>query len=214
VWYYYLMNNISVRLKKRREELGLSKTAIAKAADCSVTMVAKWESGVGMGLEYAARVSKKLNVSLEWLYSGEGFVGEITNDNRIPIVGNTQAGPNKEWFDFGYEPGLSDEYVNFPCSSKRLYALKVIGDSMTPRILEGEAVIIDPDSKPATGEEVVIRMEDGSVMVKTLAAIRDGKVFLDSYNQVYSRIVYEMKNVKFMHSVIGVARSSRINLAY
>ena len=65
------MNELSDRIKKRREELKLSKTEIAKAANSSVTMVSKWEAGMGMGFDYAARIAEKLNVSLEWLYSVE-----------------------------------------------------------------------------------------------------------------------------------------------
>jgi len=208
------MNELGLRLKKRRVELGLSKTELAKSAQCSVTMISKWESGAKIGLDYAARVSEKLNVSLQWIHYGEGYVGPSKKSTFIPIVGNTQAGPNQEWFDLGYEPGMSDEYVDFPCGNKKVYALKVVGDSMAPRILEGEAVIVDPESEPATGEEVVVRINDGTVMVKTLAAIRDGNVFLDSYNQGYNRIVHKKESIEFIHSVIGVARSSRINLIY
>ena len=57
------MNELGLRLKKRRVELGLSKTELAKSAQCSVTMISKWESGAKIGLDYAARVSEKLNVS-------------------------------------------------------------------------------------------------------------------------------------------------------
>ncbi|HCE1635766.1 TPA: helix-turn-helix transcriptional regulator [Vibrio parahaemolyticus] len=208
------MNEIGNRLKERRIELKLSKSELARAAQSSVTMVSKWESGMGMGFDYAARIAEKLDVSLEWLYYGGEIVGEAPTSNRIPIVGNTQAGPNKEWFDLGFPVGFSDEYVDFPARGKHVYALKVIGDSMTPRILEGEAVLVDPESEPATGEEVVVKIKDGDVMVKTLAALRDGIVFLDSYNQGYKRMTFPLKEVEFIHPVVGVARSSRIKLAY
>ena len=63
---------------------------------------------MGMGFDYAARIAEKLDVSLEWLYYGGEIVGEAPTSNRIPIVGNTQAGPNKEWFDLGFPVGFSE----------------------------------------------------------------------------------------------------------
>ncbi|PSW48367.1 helix-turn-helix transcriptional regulator [Photobacterium leiognathi subsp. mandapamensis] len=204
---------MSDRIKQRREELKLSKTEVAKAANSSVTMVSKWEAGMGMGFDYAARVAEKLNVSLEWLYYGGEEIGLACSPSaHIPIVGNTQAGPDRAWLDLGYPAGYSDEYVDFPTKARNVYALKVVGNSMSPRILEGEAVLVDPESEPATGEEVVVRLTTGAVMVKTLAAIRDEKIFLDSYNHGYERMVFPLDEVEFMHPVIGVARSSRIKL--
>lgn len=198
------------RIKLRREELGLSKTELAKAAGSSITMVSKWEAGMTMGIEYAAKICEKLEVSLIWLYYGGMNSAATCVSIKIPIVGNTQAGPDKEWLNLDYPVGYGDGYIDFPAKGRNVYALKVIGDSMSPRILEGEAVIVDPDSEPATGEEVIVILNNGDVMVKTLAAIRDGKIFLDSFNNGYSRMIFELRDVASIHPVIGVARSSKI----
>ena len=194
----------------RREEIGLSKTDLARAADCSITMVSKWEAGMSMGIEYAAKICEKLDISLVWLYYGGYDPESSCLTNKIPIVGNTQAGPDKEWLNLEFPEGYSDEYIDFPAKGRHVYALKVVGDSMAPRILEGEAVIVDPDSEPATGEEVIVRLINGDVMVKTLAAIRDDKIFLDSFNNGYSRMTFPLQEVFSIHPVIGVARSSKI----
>ncbi|MCL9783638.1 helix-turn-helix domain-containing protein [Vibrio sp. S4M6] len=198
------------RIKMRREELKLSKTELAQAAECSITMVSKWEKGMTMGIEFAARLCEKLDVSLNWLYYGIGDSSSNCVTTKIPIVGNTQAGPDKEWFNLDYPSGFGDSYIDFPAEGRNVYALKVVGDSMSPRILEGEAVIVDPESEPATGEEVIVRLQDGDVMVKTLAAMRDGQIFLDSFNNGYSRMTFPLSDVATIHPVIGVARSSKI----
>ena len=208
------MNDIGTRIKMRRTELNLSKTALAQAAKCSLTMVSKWEAGMTMGIEYAARICEKLDVSLEWLYYGGSNVSSDRSSQVIPIIGNTQAGPDQEWFNLEYPTGFGDGYVDFPVKGRNVYALKVVGDSMSPRILEGEAVIVDPDSEPATGEEVIVRLNSGDVMVKTLAAIRDSQIFLDSFNDGYRRMTFPLSEVFSVHPVIGVARSSRIRTIF
>lgn len=207
------MNKMGDRIRMRREELALSKTELAKAAGSSITMVSKWEAGMTMGIEYAAKICEKLDISLIWLYYGGINSSASCVTTKIPIVGNTQAGPDKEWFNLDFPVGFGDSYIDFPAKGRNVYALKVIGDSMAPRILEGEAVIVDPDSEPATGEEVIVRLESGDVMVKTLAAIRDGQIFLDSFNNGYSRMTFPLSEVSCIHPVIGVARSSKIKTA-
>lgn len=205
------MNEMGDRIKMRREELSLSKTDLAKAAGSSITMVSKWEAGMTMGIEYAANICEKLDISLIWLYYGGMSSSASCMTIKIPIVGNTQDGPDKEWFDLDYPIVFSDSYIDFPANGRNVYALKVIGNSMAPRIIEGEAVIVDPDSEPATGEEVIVRLENGDVMIKTLAAIRDGQIFLDSFNNCYTRMTFPLSKVYCIHPVIGVARSSTIN---
>ncbi len=163
-----------------------------------------------MGIEYAAKICEKLDISLIWLYYGGSNSSASCVTTKIPIVGNTQAGPDKEWFNLDFPVGFGDSYIDFPAKGRNVYALKVVGDSMAPRILEGEAVIVDPDSEPATGEEVIVRLENGDVMVKTLAAIRNGQIFLDSFNNGYSRMTFPLSEVSCIHPVIGVARSSKI----
>lgn len=196
------------RIKDCRKKLGLSKTQLAKAIGISTPAFMKWEDGTttAIGLPHAAKLCEIFDVSLNWLWYGVD-----SNDiRRIPIVGSTQAGPDKEWFNLDYPLGYSDEYVDFPAKNELVYALRVVGDSMASRIVEGEAVIVDPKSEPETGEEVIVILANGDVMIKILAKIKNGTIFLDSYNNGYSRITISLEKVQAIHPVIGVARSSKI----
>lgn len=206
------MKNISDRIHHLRKAAGMTQEQVADMTGVSKVTISKWERGMELSLSNAASLCRALGVSLDDLFYGE-TLGDSVSCRQIPIVGTTQAGPSREWFDLGFPAGWSDEYVDFPAKSPNTYALRVVGDSMAPRILEGEAVLIDPNIEPVTGEEVVVKLTTGDVMVKTLAAVRDGLVFLDSYNNGYARIVKPTSEIKFMHSVIGVARSSRIKIS-
>ena len=204
------MIEISKRIKERRVALGMTKTDIALYVGCSVTMVSKWEDGVGIGLHYAAKLAEKLEVSLSWLHYGGDEINSNSIQRKIPIVGTTQAGPNKEWEELGYVSEGLDEYIDFPTTRKSIYALKVSGESMSPRILPGEAVLVDPDRTVTIGEQVIVRLKDGSVMVKTLAMTQPSTFVLDSYNQGYQRIIVERDEINLIHPVVAVVRSNLI----
>jgi phage repressor protein C with HTH and peptisase S24 domain len=78
-----------------------------------------------------------------------------------------------------------DGYINYPMRDPNAYALRCMGDSMRPRIREGEFVIIEPNSEPISGDEVLVKSLDGRVMIKTLLYQRDGRLHLLSVNEAH-----------------------------
>lgn len=64
---------------------------------------------------------------------------------EVPVLGNTQLGHGGYWSDMQYPVGNGDGYIRWPSYDQDVYALKCVGDSMVPRIKEGEFVIIEPN---------------------------------------------------------------------
>lgn len=187
-----------IELKKTTRELG----ALIGTTGSAVSNIEN--HGVIPNLDTAYKLAAALDRPTDWVLTGRFD----NNSSKIPIVGNTQGGPDKEWNEI--DIGGCYEYVNFPIQSNKYYALKVVGDSMSPRVLEGEVVIVDPVSIPQTGEDVVVKMRDGETMIKTLASIRDNQIFLDSTNSSYKRIIKCKTELLYMHAVVAVARSVMI----
>lgn len=189
-------------IKARRLELRKTTRELGAMIGTTGSAVSNIENhGVIPNLGIAYKLAAALDRPTDWILTGQ------YNDqtSRIPIIGNTQAGPDKEWSELGI--GGCYEYVNFPIQSNKYYALRVIGDSMSPRVLEGEVVIVDPFISPQTGEDVVVKTQDGETMIKTLASIREDQIFLDSTNTSYKRIIKNKQDILYMHSVVAVARS-------
>ncbi|MCX8731200.1 helix-turn-helix domain-containing protein [Gilliamella sp. B2969] len=192
-------------IKARRLELKKTTRELGALIGTTGSAVSNIENhGVIPNLGIAYKLAAALDRPTDWVLTGRFD----NNSSKIPIVGNTQAGPDKEWNEI--DIGGCYEYVNFPIQSNKYYALKVIGDSMSPRVLEGEVVIVDPVSIPQTGEDVVVKTLDGETMIKTLASIRDNQVFLDSTNSSYKRIIKNKNDLLYMHAVVAVARSVMI----
>lgn len=189
-------------IKIRRNELGKTTRELGASIGTTGSAVSNIENhGVIPNLAVAYKLAAALGRPTDWILTGQ----YSETASRIPIIGDTQTGPEREWSEGGI--GGCSEYVNFPAQSNKYYALRVIGDSMCPRVLEGEVVIIDPYISPQTGEDVVIKMRDGETMIKTLASIREGQIFLDSTNASYKRIIKNKQDILYMHLVVAVARS-------
>lgn len=128
---------------------------------------------------------------------------------RVPIVGNTQAGPDKTWMDNDYPAGSGDGYLVINASDPNAYGLKVVGSSMSPRMREGEIILVFPNTPVTPGDDAVIRTISGEIMVKTVAYIRGDEVALDSMN--HERIIRKMNEIDFLHFVAGVFSPSAIS---
>ena len=147
--------------------------------------------------------------------SGENYGGELEPGpevvlSDVPIVGTTEGGPNKEWLEFGYPPGHGDGYLDAPTKDPNAYALRVSGGSMEPRMRAGEVVLVQPNTTPVPGDEVVVARRDGQVMVKELVYWRNGELALDSVAAGFPRIILNEADVEFVHVIAGIFRASAV----
>lgn len=126
---------------------------------------------------------------------------ETPGESGIPIVGNTQGGPDHQWVEMGYPPGYGDESVNMVSKDSNAYALYVRGSSMSPRFREGDVIVVEPSMAAEPGDDVVVRTTDGQVMIKTLTSNRNDQVILSSIAQDHDRIVLPFSKIEFIHPV-------------
>lgn len=127
---------------------------------------------------------------------------------KIPVVGHAQLGDNGHWVDLGYPVGLGDGFVYYSVKDSNAYALKCVGDSMSPRIKDGEFVVVEPGKQPHNGDEVLVKSTDGRVMVKTLLFERDGKIHLQSVNNTHPMIIIPISEIEAIHPLGGIAFST------
>lgn len=131
---------------------------------------------------------------------------------EVPVVGTTQGGPpDRLWDELCYPVGYSDEYLEVSTPDQHAYALRVVGNSMAPRIMEGEWLLVEPSKEVYPGDDVVVKTVDGEVMVKRLISDRDGRLVLASINEAFQQITIPTSNVVFLHYVGGIhpARSAK-----
>ena len=162
------------------------------------------EIGAAVGLRSTASVSYHLQALQEkGLIQAPGAKGRkralVTGarPGQIPVIGVVTAGL----------PILAVENQEgtIPWSEAGCFALRVRGDSMiNAGILEGDKVIVRPQSSADNGQIVVARIEDEATVKRLLR--RNGQVWLMPENDNYSPI--DGTHAEIIGVVKGVDRES------
>jgi phage repressor protein C with HTH and peptisase S24 domain len=126
----------------------------------------------------------------------------------LPVVGTAKLGDDGHFYELEHPVGHGDGYIDWPSRDQNAYALRCKGDSMKPRIRHGEFVVVEPNHPVAPGDEVLVKAKDGRVMVKVLAYIRDGMVYLESVNEAHPKLSIAQPDIAVMHYVAGIAKSA------
>jgi phage repressor protein C with HTH and peptisase S24 domain len=214
--------SIHDRIRRKREEAGLSQAELGRRVGVSTQAVQQWESTSGVPTAPRRGTRKKvaaaLGVSLMWLEYGDelpGFVmeeqakyveGAIAGTRSVPVVGFAIATPDQDGYfdDMGYPPGAGQGYVRWPTKDKNAYSLEVKGDSMQPRIRPGERIVVEPNSHVSPGDDVVVRTKDGRKMVKQLLLRRSGEVTLGSINQQHRQTTISLDAIESIHFIAAI----------
>ncbi|MBJ7586965.1 helix-turn-helix domain-containing protein [Citrobacter freundii] len=128
--------------------------------------------------------------------------------SEVPIIGGAQLGNGGHWTNMQYPVGFGDGYINWPTRDPDAYALRCTGDSMKPRIKDGEYVVIEPNHQFLPGDEVLVVTKDERAMVKTFLYERDGEVMVMSINEEHLPIRFSLSEIESIHYVAGIAKSS------
>ncbi|WP_250507645.1 XRE family transcriptional regulator [Caballeronia sp. GAFFF3] len=210
------------RLRAALFDKGLTTAEIASVAGVSESVAGQWLDGEGPDITLAqgAALQTAYGVNVVWLTKGKGEPGvairyadeyepiPITNWRAVPVVGHAQLGDNGYWADLEYPVGAGDGYVDFPSRDPNAYALKCVGDSMRPRIKDGEFVVIEPNQAIEAGDEVLVKSKAGQVMVKEFLYRRAGRVHLRSANDAHKPISFSSDEIEKMHFVRAICRPS------
>lgn len=197
--------NLSPQRLNNWEARGMSKNGML-IAEQTIGCSALWiETGAG-NMRAAGAISPSSNTQYESKpgQSNAEDGPEIGRLIRIPVVGMAQLGDNGYLAELETPTGFGDGHIPFPAKSSSAYALRCRGDSMKPRIKNGEFVIVDPGLTPAPGDEVLVKSKDGRVMVKELLYIRDGMAHLLSVNESHGKLSMAMEEIEFIHGVAGI----------
>jgi phage repressor protein C with HTH and peptisase S24 domain len=223
------------RLRAARIHKGLSQNRLAEISGVGQGTISKIERGDQDCSAADIKLAKALEIDPIWLSEGDEhyapawLIGgtsqsqpeginkcmEVMVDNssnkirHAPIVGKAQLGDNGYWCDMEYPNGYGDGYIKFPTDDEEVYALRCVGDSMRPRVKNGEFVIIEPNTPCQPGDEVLVKSKDGRVMVKIFLYEREGYFSFQSVNENHPSFSLPTEEIAAMHHVAAIVKSSR-----
>ncbi|WP_227242450.1 XRE family transcriptional regulator [Paraburkholderia caribensis] len=215
--------DVSARITTILDEANTTVFDLAAAAEIPVETVQDWVEGrvAEIRLEHALGIERKFGYNPVWISKGKGqkkmpgiYHADSFNPvpyptgHGVPVVGMAQLGDNGFWAEIEYEVGVSDGRLDFPSRDPLAYGVKCKGDSMLPRIKDGEFVVVEPNHPVEPGDEVLVRAKDGRVMVKILLYQRMGRTHLMSVNQDHSPLAIETDQIERLHYVVAIVKPS------
>lgn len=112
---------------------------------------------------------------------------------RIPVVGTVPCGIPIE----AIELIDVDDWEEIPeklARTGKFFGLKVKGDSMTPRILEGDVVIVRQQSSAESGDVVIAKVDGEEATCKKLVKHENG-ISLVPYNSLYEPMYFSTEEI-------------------
>ena len=194
------------RIRDLRIAAGLSQDELAKKIGYTDrSTIAKIETGkVDLTQSKLVAFANALNTTpsylMGWEPDGESPVSaglpSLPHNNRktkrVPIYGNVRAGtPTQE-----YENIEEWEDIYLPYNDNANYAfLSVKGDSMLPRITDGDLALVNTDATVKSGDVAVVLVNGNEATIKKVY-IDDNGITLHAFNPYYPDIHYTPEEVE------------------
>ncbi len=180
--------SLSERLRMRMSELGMSQRELAERAGLSTVAVHKLVSGKAESSRKLVEIAEVLGCSSEWLQ--KGFMTPVAPDTsyaQIPVLDVELPAGSGAHIDMervtDWVPISRDWIQEKQFSKDRLVVVTVTGDSMTPRLQDGDTLLVNTaDQKPASGNIYAIAV-DNELRVKRLMKRMDGAWVISSDNK-------------------------------
>lgn len=180
-----------MRLKEIRRQFGLSQLELAKRLRVSRSTIAMWETGgSNPDNEALMRISSIFDVSVDYLLGREGQKNNAASNGsvKIPVLGDVRAGLPME----AVENILDYEEISPDMAAHGDYfALRIRGDSMEPRIHEGDVVIVRRQPDVDSGDLAIVLVNGDSATIKRVRKLNDG-IMLIPFNPSYEPIYYDV----------------------
>lgn len=143
------------------------------------------------------KMSKIFEVSIDYILGNDS---QETKGIMIPVLGRVSAGiPLETVTDILDYEEIPKEWA----SKGEYFALKIKGDSMFPRIVENDVVIVKKQSDVDSGDIGVVLINGEDATVKKIKTVDSG-IFLIPLNQLYEPIFYTNEDIeKLPISILG-----------
>lgn len=212
------------RIKQRRQQLKMRQIDLAKAVNVSQSTISDYETGrYDPDFETLAKIAQELQVSVGWLLSEydvnhpndknyralmkacrEHYVTDQLEDflykhqlvsvaaTRIPVLGEVVAGIPIEAIQNIVDYEEIDAAL---ADTGDFFGLRLKGDSMEPRMREGDVVIIRKQEDADTGDVVVVLINGDSATVKRIKKEPSG-ISLIPNNPSYDVLYYSNEEIQ------------------
>lgn len=206
------------RLKRIREKSGMSQAALAKVLNVSQGTIGNWETGKRTpDADMLKTISRFFRVTVDELIGNEHKITEPSNiadilpsDKifKIPVFSTVSAGLGAYASDevVDYIPMVIDN----PYDAEETIGIRVRGDSMYPKIEDGDIIIVRKQESVDSGSIAVLLLDGDEGLVKRVV-YGDTWVELHSINPEYKTRRFDGEEVLRLR-VVGLVKQVIKNL--
>jgi repressor LexA len=214
-----MKSTIGDRLRQARESAKLDQAVLSAKAGVVTRTLQRWEKGEqvpdGVAITKLAKVTA---VQPVWLLTGEGEMFPPVPANvhtlpesrgtrairwrELPLVSSVPAGKVATTF----HPDFVDDYVTVDdVRDEGAFALKVKGNSMSPRIEDGDVVVVSPQLESRSGDICVVRVNGEDTLKKV--KFEGNYIHLIPLNPEFEPVTVKKKEVNFVWKVVKLIKS-------
>lgn len=176
-------------IKELRNKKGLTQARLAEMCNVHQTAVSQWEKGrTEPDKESLKTLSEIFAVPVDTIM---GLGGDNTKKVVVPVLGYVRAGLPIE----AVEEILDYEEISSQLAATGdFFGLKIKGNSMEPRICEGDVVIVRKQSDVDSGDVAVVLVNSMDATVKKV--IKKGtSISLVPFNPNYDVMIYTAEEI-------------------
>jgi repressor LexA len=212
-------STIGERLREARQNKMMDQGTLSEKIGVAARTVQRWEKGEQIPDGGAIlRIARATNVQPNWLLTGEGEmypppsrpqnvyplnapVRRRTPLVDLPLISAVPAGKVATMF----HPDYVDTYVTVDdVKDPQAFALKVKGNSMSPRIEDGDVVIVSPQQEVRNGDICVIRVSGEDTLKKV--KIEGNYFHLIPLNPEFDPVTVRRRDVDFVWKVVKLIK--------
>jgi len=176
------MEQLIENIKNLLQQKNKTKADLARFLEVTPQRLNNWFLRGNIPTDYVIQIAKFLNTSVEFLNNNND---NIPLTHYLPIIGEASCGvPTHQFFeDVEMYPVSEDMYRN------SRYIVRAVGDSMLPKIKQGDLVLCDTEAQVDNNSIIHYTINGEESGIKK-AVYKDGKLFmLMPLNQDYPPIM-------------------------
>ena len=200
--------NMGERLKELRLKKGATQEEVGKVINVTKPTIMKYEKGLVENLKRSSieKLAKYFNVAPLYLMClDENKTDYLGNPvTSIPILGMVKAGydylAQENWV------GTIDVETSLVGNGNDYFALKIIGDSMSPVLIQDDIVVIKKQNDFENGDIVVAIVNGNEATIKK-GKKTDSSITLQPLNPSYDPLVFTYDEVKSIPvTIVGIVK--------
>jgi transcriptional regulator with XRE-family HTH domain len=201
----------AIRLKGLRGRRGLNQSELAAKIGVSAGSVGNWEAEENLPqMPVLRKLSEFFGVPIAFL---------IDEKTALDKAAEASAHASAAAPDLVLKEGASfykthvEGLPNLLADAEAFW-LQMFGDSMEPRVLAGDHLLVSPNAAVESGDLVMVKKDSGEISVRIYIGGAGGEFTLVAYNPIYPAQECRQENFKWVYAVCFVLRIVKVRGLY